>query len=1019
MQGAAIQLEQKIVGEWKRSPDSVFVFPSELVAESWARRIARSGKVGTVVLSRFLSWDSFKEGVFPGSEDAKPANSLIRALFAEQYLAANAKKSPDKKLKRWLFPDFAADYQPFVEALTRILPGLGMVIELFDTAGGRSGLEAGNPQLWGDFRDIHREYTSFLRRYHYYEPLELGRREPKLTSEVFIFLPEVLEDWPRFGSAFEGRPGVHLVSAAELANRHQGAEDGASTAAPTSAAPTGSAQGPSPAPTASTEAAGSPRGIPAFYWYEHFIDELDAAFTQIQQLVADGTHPSDIAITLGSWDNLWPYLEREAAKRGVPLVPRRGEPLSKFASAALVSRLRSLAGKGFGFELLSDIVLDARVPWKPELAGPLRALYYHGLEKNWALASLDDWTRIARGRHTRGAEALKLLRRCGEDLQRADSFRKLQVALERVFSSLIGGTWAPADEAALQRSRVLLSNLAAVEDELDLRVPDPAGFWLSRLESSIYVPQTSAVGIEVFPFRVSAGHSTQNHFVLGLDDEAARIYPSALGFLREDQRGQIRTEFGMQVELGPAFLEAYAAFSQGASFSGSQQGATGAAMPPARTGEFFDLRVADIPHPVAGLAEIGKLSGSAIAAAGAEWYETFASEGLLSLPGTWNPRVLVDRLVRRDSGALQLSYAQMSLHQTNPLDYVLKYGLRLEPRELAPATLPPDVEGMAIHAVLASWMREIQKRSEGWILHRELETWGGEFVEAASRREIEAALPPLPARLSAPGFALAMRDLAEAVAAILDGMQVVGVEADGRVGASAADLMSGVQVALGGRIDLVVAGRDGGLQIVDFKRSAGRFPSLKRTWELLQQYSSGSGREALLADDEDDGSDSEEGTNADEKAGIGAILQFPIYRFLVEGRDVASATSAAAGGSAPEKSSSDKGAHVARMSYIFARVRDEKKREFRWYDEFASGEEKKRPFAGSEDAKLDSLVSNSVQALVSDIARGEFRASEDWSVPPLFRAVSRERFILRFEKAVNARGVENPKPQRGSTEAGE
>ena len=75
---------------------------------------------------RFISWDTFKERAFALTHAAKPANRLVRMLFAADLLRRNA--DDDTFLRTIVLPDFAASWKPFVTTIARMLPSLGRLM---------------------------------------------------------------------------------------------------------------------------------------------------------------------------------------------------------------------------------------------------------------------------------------------------------------------------------------------------------------------------------------------------------------------------------------------------------------------------------------------------------------------------------------------------------------------------------------------------------------------------------------------------------------------------------------------------------------------------------------------------------------------------------------------------------------------------------------------------------------------------------------------------------------------------
>ncbi|MDP2790291.1 MAG: hypothetical protein Q8O15_00870, partial [Rectinemataceae bacterium] len=73
-------------------PNTVFVFPSQIAAQSHARAICLSGRVGAVETARFAGWDSFKEALFSPGDSRRPANRISRTIWAARVLERQKKE---------------------------------------------------------------------------------------------------------------------------------------------------------------------------------------------------------------------------------------------------------------------------------------------------------------------------------------------------------------------------------------------------------------------------------------------------------------------------------------------------------------------------------------------------------------------------------------------------------------------------------------------------------------------------------------------------------------------------------------------------------------------------------------------------------------------------------------------------------------------------------------------------------------------------------------------------------------
>ncbi|MCK5156507.1 MAG: hypothetical protein KAQ69_08770, partial [Spirochaetales bacterium] len=65
-------------------PDNrvIFVFPTEVTANSWMRRIIRDSGTPAARSDRFISWDTFLQVISENPDRLQPAGAAARRLFA-------------------------------------------------------------------------------------------------------------------------------------------------------------------------------------------------------------------------------------------------------------------------------------------------------------------------------------------------------------------------------------------------------------------------------------------------------------------------------------------------------------------------------------------------------------------------------------------------------------------------------------------------------------------------------------------------------------------------------------------------------------------------------------------------------------------------------------------------------------------------------------------------------------------------------------------------------------------------
>ena len=98
-----------------------FVFPSELTARFWAKAALRSRPGKSLSMTRFLSWDQFKERCLSYPLAGRPVNRAVRLLFLHDQLQRNNRSA---FLRQIVPPRYAGDSILFLEPLQRLLPVL-------------------------------------------------------------------------------------------------------------------------------------------------------------------------------------------------------------------------------------------------------------------------------------------------------------------------------------------------------------------------------------------------------------------------------------------------------------------------------------------------------------------------------------------------------------------------------------------------------------------------------------------------------------------------------------------------------------------------------------------------------------------------------------------------------------------------------------------------------------------------------------------------------------------------------
>jgi len=157
---------QELLQSYIDNRDTVFVFPSAVPAQFWARRICEIS-YKPIALERFIAWDEFKEQCLSAHQsDRRPANGLSRMLFSSYILEKNARetRSGAPLFTELLPPSYAPDYTPFTSHFSSMLPALKPIMEQTTEASFNT-----DPYL-RDLRILFHHYSDFLNTHNLYEP---------------------------------------------------------------------------------------------------------------------------------------------------------------------------------------------------------------------------------------------------------------------------------------------------------------------------------------------------------------------------------------------------------------------------------------------------------------------------------------------------------------------------------------------------------------------------------------------------------------------------------------------------------------------------------------------------------------------------------------------------------------------------------------------------------------------------------------------------------------------------------
>ena len=504
-----------VVEQYDRG-NTLLVFPSEVTAEGWRRAlVTRRGGYRAIRVDRVVSWDMFKKWAIPVKEQRRPASRLSRLVFARQLIDDNG---TDPFLTSLIHPDFAAGRPNVSSSLTQLLPQLAGMMDV------REHLR---PQIGADIAEVFRRYREFLDRFFLFEPnweLRGHVHLDRIPWRPVLFWPELLEDFRDYGD--ELVPHIDVVSLPGLEEN--------------------------PAPTAV---------------YASSRDEITALFDRIEDDLAAGLEPWQIAVSAADLAGLRPWISEASARRDVPIRYAEGLPVLEQPGGTVFQRIDDVVRGRFGVVSLAALLQDRSIPWRE--AGQKARLVEFGFtahcydRKEWrqAFEILKEGPARDRSRYLPLQKHYLTLERDISAVMSAKTPSALQRAYRQFADHHIerpgGEGWHHGPFRKVERVyETALDQLASMIEleERGFPVTRPWNFLLSLLADQTYVFPAGGDAVAVFPYRVAAGLPSVRHYVIGLAQGTTRVRRQSPMGLRSDE---VRVFFGDSLDRSAPFLHAY------------------------------------------------------------------------------------------------------------------------------------------------------------------------------------------------------------------------------------------------------------------------------------------------------------------------------------------------------------------------------------------------------------------------------------------------------------------------------
>ena len=525
----------EVIARHLKEPASLFVFPSDVSCTSWsdwAIKHTEQTHVRAFNLDQFAAWDNFKGEFFkPDVKDLRCIPAVLRKVFAEKVIAENNEAHLFKKLIASTEGMKDASFG-FVDWIAKILPELKFWHERYTR---HYVSERPADEEDEDYLTLFELYTNFLREGRFYEPSYVKENLKSTDRKIFIFYPEVLDDFWEFEDTLKAAPNVTLVRMSATEQR------------------------------------------PRCVFYEDARRELRFLALRLRKLHYEGVDLRRVAVSVPNLDEVRVYIERELKSYAVPFVVRSGLPYTVNSAGGIFQKIKDCIGANFSYDSVRALLQDGFIPWKD--TETIEKLIRAGYERRCVCGFQDGkgkmrdvWLSSLDQGSTERAFYLKL-KRALQCFERARTFEGVLVAWMSFQEEFIDVDRF-SDESNPDRKRFLLSNkmmgkiLSELNDLLSLektfankinyKLRSPFEFFVNEISKKTYEPDEKQYGVNIFPYALAACADFDFQFVLDSSQGSLATATKVLSFISDEAK---RTALHLQEgdrDVAKLFVNLYA-----------------------------------------------------------------------------------------------------------------------------------------------------------------------------------------------------------------------------------------------------------------------------------------------------------------------------------------------------------------------------------------------------------------------------------------------------------------------------
>jgi len=245
--------------------------------------------------------------------------------------------------------------------------------------------------------------------------------------------------------------------------------------------------------------------------FDSSLAEIRYIFGQIRKLLKDGCAGSDIKVTTASKE-MYPWLEAEAQRAGLPISIVRGRKLSEFNAGKLFNAIKNIVSNRWSVESIRNLLLNPAFPIKNR--EEFEKLVSFAVEyKVVPSDGASSW--LFKLGEKPLTETFVRLRDRIQAFESAKTFDALRQAIHAFEDDYLS-------EEQEEFKTVYTRCMEALENLISIRETAPSSsvfdFFLRLLSMTLYTPKTPSDAIAVYTYPSNAAMVAKHHFAIGFSD---------------------------------------------------------------------------------------------------------------------------------------------------------------------------------------------------------------------------------------------------------------------------------------------------------------------------------------------------------------------------------------------------------------------------------------------------------------------------------------------------------------------